>query len=129
MSDPVIEVTDNPAEHRYVITLDGAPAGFSAYRDTEAPGVGGSGSGEGDASGEGASGPVRQRILYHTVIDEAFSGQGLASRLTRDAIAAAVAEGYRIVPLCPYVKAWVGKHDDFAAHVDRVSAHHLALFS
>lgn len=129
MSDPVIEVTDNPAEHRYDITLDGAPAGFSAYRDTEAPGVGGSGSGEGDASGEGASGPVRQRILYHTVIDEAFSGQGLASRLTRDAIAASVTEGYPVVPLCPYVKAWVGKHDEFADHVDPVSSAHLALFS
>lgn len=129
MSDPVISVTDDPAEHRYEITVDGAPAGFSAYRDTEAPRAGGRGARAGDAPGEGASGPVRQRILYHTVIDDAFSGQGLASRLTRDAIAAAVAEGSRIVPLCPYVKSWVGRHDEFADHVDPVSSTHLALFS
>ncbi|MGW9827285.1 uncharacterized protein ACUXNS_002304 [Brevibacterium pityocampae] len=129
MSDPVIEVTDNPAEHRYDITVDGAPAGFSAYRDTTAPRGGGSGSGEGDAPGGGSSDPAQQRILYHTVIDEAFSGRGLASRLTRDAIAASVTEGYRVVPLCPYVKSWVGKHDEFADHVDPVSSAHLALFS
>ncbi len=112
MSDPAIEVTENRSEHRYDITVDGEQAGFSAYRDVES-----------------RSGSADQRILYHTVVEDSFEGRGLASQLTRGAIEQAVAQGYRIVPLCPYVKNWVQKHAEYADSIDAVTPDHLALFS
>jgi uncharacterized protein len=108
MSDQ-ITVSDNPERHRYEIFVDGTPAGFSAYRDTDIAGV-------------------PQRILHHTEIDEEFGGRGLASTLTRKAIGSAVDGGRRVVPVCPYVKRWVQKHDDFADDIDPVTSKHLALF-
>ncbi|GAA4284020.1 GNAT family N-acetyltransferase [Brevibacterium daeguense] len=109
MSDE-ITVSDNPDESRYDIFVDGTHAGFSAYRDTDV-----------------ADAP--QRILHHTEIDDEFGGRGLASTLTRKAISSAVADGRRVVPVCPYVKSWVEKHDDFADDIDPVTSGHLALFS
>lgn len=108
MSDE-IAVTHNPEQRRYEITVGGQLAGFSQYLDTSADGT-------------------RQRILFHTEIGEEFNGQGLASTLTREALAQAVAEGQRVVPICPYVKKWVETHDDHADHIDRVTREHLALF-
>lgn len=106
-----VRVVDNPAKHRFDITVDGEPAGFSVYRDVPAA--------------ETATAP--ERILYHTVVHEQFGGRGLASTLTREAIGQSVAAGYRIVPVCPYVKSWVGKHDDFADHIVPATGAHLAL--
>ena len=54
-------------------------------------------------------------IADHTGVPRAHEGQGIGSRLVRALIAAARAEGVKIVPLCPYVKAWVRKHPDQAA--------------
>jgi hypothetical protein len=51
-------------------------------------------------------------IADHTGVPKAHEGQGIGSRLVRALIAAARAEGVKIVPLCPYVKAWAGKHPD-----------------
>lgn len=102
-------VTHNPEQRRYEITVDGQMAGFSEYLDTRADGT-------------------PQRILYHTEIGDDFGGQGLASTLTREAIGQAVAEGLRVVPMCPYVAKWVERHDDHAGHIDRVTREHLALF-
>ena len=53
---PTVERDD--AEQAYVILVDGKRAGLTAYRDR----------------GE-------QRVFYHTEIDEAFAGQGLATQL------------------------------------------------
>lgn len=52
------------------------------------------------------------RVLFHTRVDEAYGGQGLASRLVRAVVADAAAEGRAIVPVCPYVKMWIEKHPD-----------------
>ncbi|WP_417219306.1 GNAT family N-acetyltransferase [Arthrobacter sp.] len=104
-----IDVTPNTAQHRYDITVDGQAAGSSSYRDTEDAGT-------------------PQRILYHTLIDDAFGGRGLASVLTREAIRQSVDAGFRVVPMCPYVVKWTTTHDDFAEHIDPVSSAHTALF-
>lgn len=53
-------------------------------------------------------------IADHTGVPDSFRGTGaglaLATRLVEDARA----EGVRIVPLCPFVKAQFGRHPDWA---------------
>ncbi|MFF7094519.1 GNAT family N-acetyltransferase [Streptomyces rubradiris] len=91
-SSTVPTVRHVPERFRYEIEVDGRTAGFTAYRDR----------------GE------QQRVFYHTKIYEAFSGRGLASRLVREALGDVREAGRRVVPVCPYVKAFLEKHEEFA---------------
>ena len=93
---PVVERSD--AKNRYEILVDGTRAGLTAYRD------------RGD-----------QRVFYHTEVDDAFAGQGRASRLVRQALADVRASGKRIVPVCPYVAKFLQKHQEFADITDPVT--------
>ena len=108
MSHPTT-VTENPEASRYEIFVNGSLAGFSAYRDTES-----------DVS--------PQRILHHTEVSEEYAGQGLAAILTREAVSATIAGGRHVVPMCPYVKRWVAKHNVASDGIDPVSSAHRALF-
>ncbi|MCG2621880.1 N-acetyltransferase [Arthrobacter sp. I2-34] len=89
-----IEVVHNPQRHRYELH-DGGVIGFTKYR-----------------LGEG------KVIFIHTEVDDAYSGQGLASKLARYALDDVRASGRRIVPLCPYIASWLRKHHDFDDIVD-----------
>ncbi|CAL9279947.1 GNAT family N-acetyltransferase [Streptomyces sp. SudanB182_2057] len=91
-SSTVPTVRHVPERFRYEIEVDGRTAGFTAYRDR----------------GE------RQRVFYHTKIYEAFSGRGLASRLVREALVDVRETGRLVVPVCPYVKAFLDKQEGFA---------------
>lgn len=55
---------------------------------------------------------TRERVFYHTEIDEEFSGQGLASVLVDAAFEETGSEGFNIVAVCPYVKARLTKHPE-----------------
>lgn len=103
---PEVTVQEDPGRHRFEVLSGEALAGFSQYLEHEEDGT-------------------RQRIFFHTEIDDAYEGQGLASQLTRTALTDSVAAGFRIVPVCPYVKRWLGSHDDVEGHVDRVRPEHL----
>lgn len=50
----------------------------------------------------------------HTVIDPAHEGQGVGSTLVRHALDAERAAGRRIVPRCPFVRAFVERHPEYA---------------
>ncbi|MEV6115240.1 GNAT family N-acetyltransferase [Streptomyces sp. NPDC052109] len=91
-------VERNDAKHRYEIHVDGERAGLTAYLDHGA-----------------------QRVFYHTEVDEAFAGQGLASRLVQEALTDVRASGKRIVPVCPYVAKFLNKHEEFADITDPVT--------
>ncbi|MFF4211893.1 GNAT family N-acetyltransferase [Streptomyces sp. NPDC001796] len=93
---PVVERID--AKNRYEILVDGTRAGLTAYRD------------RGD-----------QRVFYHTEVDDAFAGQGLASQLVQQALTDVRASGKRIVPVCPYVAKFLKKHEEFADITDPVT--------
>lgn len=93
---PVVERVD--AKQRYEILVDGKRAGLTAYRDR----------------GE-------QRVFFHTEVDDAFAGQGLAAQLVQQALADVRAAGRRIVPVCPYVAEHLKKHDEFADIIDPVT--------
>jgi len=67
----------------------------------------------------------RERIFYHTEVAESYSGQGLASKLVRRVVDDAVAAGYVIVPVCPYVAAWLSRHSEYADHVVQPTREHI----
>jgi uncharacterized protein len=53
--------------------------------------------------------------LQHTVVPEADRGQGVGGALVRSAIRYARERGKRVIPTCPFVKAWLEGHLDQAA--------------
>ncbi|SCL23494.1 hypothetical protein GA0070624_2747 [Micromonospora rhizosphaerae] len=101
MSQPsaaaIVERVD--AKHRYEILVDGKRAGLTAYRDRG-----------------------QQRVFFHTEVDDAFAGQGLAAQLVQEALTDVRASGKRIVPVCPYVAKFLKKHDEFADITDPVTS-------
>ncbi|WP_299531415.1 GNAT family N-acetyltransferase [uncultured Streptomyces sp.] len=91
-------VRDVADRHRYEILVDGVRAGLTAYRDRDA-----------------------QRVFFHTEVDDAFAGQGLAGVLVQQALEDVRASGKRIVPVCPYVAKFLKKHEEFADLTDPVT--------
>ncbi|MFF8997163.1 GNAT family N-acetyltransferase [Streptomyces achromogenes] len=93
---PTVERVDT--RHRYEIHVGGKRAGLTAYRDRG-----------------------MQRVFFHTEIDEAYAGQGLAGRLIREALDDVRSSGRRIVPVCPFVAAYLSKHDAYDDITDPVT--------
>jgi predicted GNAT family acetyltransferase len=60
-----------------------------------------------------------QRVFTHTVVDDRFEGQGLGSQLVRAALDGTRKDGKRIVPVCPFVDAYVQRHHDWDDLIDR----------
>lgn len=58
------------------------------------------------------------RAFTHTVVDSAYEGQGLGSRLARFVLDDAVAQGKRIVPICPFIAAYLKRHHEYDGRVD-----------
>lgn len=53
-------------------------------------------------------------IADHTEVADAHAGEGIGLILLRALIADARREGFKIVPLCPYVNAQRRKHPEWA---------------
>ncbi len=89
---PQVTVQDAPERHRFeAVAASGEVAGFAAYQRRDG------------------------RIVFtHTEVDDAFEGQGVGGRLARAGLDAARAEGLRVVPRCPFIKAWIDRHPDYA---------------
>lgn len=88
-------VTNNTGEHRYEISYGDRPAGFAAYRQH-----------------------ADRLVFTHTEVGDEFSGKGLGSVLARHAVEDANARGMTIVPVCPFIAAWLRKHPEYDEHVD-----------
>jgi predicted GNAT family acetyltransferase len=99
-----VTVAPDPENHRYTISVEGEVAGFAAYADR----------------GDGESGTVR-RVFYHTEVQEAFGGRGLATILVTAALDDVRAQGMRIVAVCPLVSAFLKKHPAYADITDPVT--------
>lgn len=89
MSDLVVR--DDPQELRYEAIREGRLVGVIRYRVE--PGV---------------------VVLVHTEVDEAVEGTGVGSQLVRGALADLRARGLRVVPLCPFVAAYLRRHPEDA---------------
>lgn len=50
--------------------------------------------------------------LHHTIVPEAERGRGVGGRVVGAAIAYAREQGLRVVPTCPFVRAWLEEHPD-----------------
>ena len=97
------QVIRDDEKHEYELRVDGVRAGFAQFRAR--PG----------------------RILFiHTVIDEAFGGQGLGSILAQAAIEDAIARGETIVPYCPFIAAYLREHTQYEDHVEWPVIHSAA---
>ncbi len=95
MTDEATAVTNRADRRRYEITRGDTLIGFAEYVD------------------KGGRG-----IFVHTEIDPSFGGKGYGSTLIRAALDDVRAHGIRIIPLCPFVAAWIERHPDSADLVD-----------
>lgn len=57
-------------------------------------------------------GAAPTRIFFHTEVDPAFSGRGLAGLVIRTALADAIDDAVVVVPVCPLFAAHLRKHGD-----------------
>jgi predicted GNAT family acetyltransferase len=64
-------------------------------------------------------------VFTHTEVDEAYQGQGLASRLIRAALDGSRRKGLEVTPLCPYVANFIRRHPEYLKLVDE--AHRAQL--
>jgi uncharacterized protein len=54
------------------------------------------------------------RIVYlHTGVPPALEGRGIAGLLASTALEEARAEGLEVIPLCPYVAAYIKRHQEY----------------
>jgi predicted GNAT family acetyltransferase len=86
-----LRVTDNPDAHRYEVYIGPALAGFTDYHAQ--PGL------------------VK---LMHTEIDTAFEGQGVGSRFVAAVLDDIRSRGLRVLPICPFVRAFIQRHPEYA---------------
>jgi len=50
--------------------------------------------------------------FVHTKVEDKFEGHGVGSQLAREALRDARRRDLRIVPVCPYIKAYLAKHPE-----------------
>lgn len=93
------ETTVGAAEGKYTIAVEGKTVGHAAVADR----------------GE-------QRVFYHTEIDDAFGGRGLATILVREALGATRSDGKRVVAVCSMVARVIDNHPEFTDITDPVTA-------
>ena len=86
-----VTVRDNPAELRYEARRDDALVGQIRYR-TE-PGL---------------------VVLVHTDVATEAEGSGVGSAVVAGALDDIRARGLRVVPVCPFVAAYIERHPQYA---------------
>lgn len=52
-------------------------------------------------------------VFTHTVVPPAIEGRGVGSRLVRGALDAARDQGLKVVPQCPFVRAYIERHPEY----------------
>jgi predicted GNAT family acetyltransferase len=90
--DVEVEVVDNPELQRFEARVDGQVAGEIVYR-------------------ERADGRL---VLLHTQVDDRFEHKGIGGRLVAGALDDIRSRGLAIVPLCPFVSAYLERHPEYA---------------
>ncbi|MFF2183792.1 GNAT family N-acetyltransferase [Streptomyces sp. NPDC058155] len=84
-------VADNPARSRFEVFDGDELAGFAEYHRYQ-----------------------DEIAFIHTEIDPRFAGRGLGGVLARAALGAAREQGLGVLPFCPFIRGWIGKHVEYA---------------
>ncbi len=88
------QVVNNQAESRFEVMLDAGVA-MAQYREG------------------------RSRIAFiHTEVPREYSGRGLAARIVRVGLDYAQEKGLAVLPFCPYVRAFIKRHEEYQPLVD-----------
>ena len=83
-------VRDNNKLHRFELDTDGHIA-FSEYKRTDG-----------------------MLTIRHTEVPKELEGRGIGSALIRGVLDAARAEGLKVNALCPFAKAYIERHSEYA---------------
>jgi uncharacterized protein len=84
------DVVNNKAHHRYELAIDGHVA--ATYYE------------------------VADSVItfIHTEVPPELGGKGIGSKLVKGALDLARAEGLKVIAQCPFVKAYIDKHAEYA---------------
>jgi uncharacterized protein len=83
------DIVNNRADQRFELTVDGHLA--AAYYKVEGGVI----------------------TFIHTEVPPELGGKGVGSQLVQGALDQVRAEGMTVIPVCPFVKAWIGKHPEY----------------
>jgi predicted GNAT family acetyltransferase len=83
-------VSNNPAQQRYELAVDGHVA--ASYYEI-------------------ADGVI---TFVHTEVPPELGGKGIGSKLIKGALDQVRAEGLKVIAQCPFVKAYIEKHPEYA---------------
>ena len=83
-------VSDNPAQQRYEFAVDGHVA--ASYYEI-------------------ADGVI---TFVHTEVPPELGGKGIGSKLIKGALDQVRAGGLKVIAQCPFVKAYIEKHSEYA---------------
>jgi predicted GNAT family acetyltransferase len=92
LADDELTVTHLPDEGRYELRLDGVPVGELVYRSRSESVV----------------------AFVHTEVDPTTRRRGLGSALVAAALDDARQRGLHVLPVCPFVDAYVRRHPEYA---------------
>jgi predicted GNAT family acetyltransferase len=84
------EIVNNKTQHRFELAVDGHVAA-SYYKI--------------------ADGVI---TFMHTEVPQELGGKGIGSKLIKGALDQARADGLKVIAMCPFVKAYLEKHSDYA---------------
>lgn len=84
------DIRDNPALHRFEMDTEAGPA-IVTYRREDG-----------------------RLKLIHTEVPEALGGKGVGSKLAKGVLELIRAKGEKIVPLCDFMRAYIGRHPEYA---------------
>lgn len=93
---PDIRVRNDSENSQFTVEVEGRVAGKAEYRL------------RGDTY-----------IFTHTEVDPEFQGMGVANRLARAALDDVRDQGRTLIPLCPFIAAYIKRHPEYQEIVDR----------
>jgi predicted GNAT family acetyltransferase len=99
-SVPEAEVVDAPDASRYELRLDGELIGVAVYRRR-----------------------LDRIVFVHTEVAEAHESHGFAGLLASNALDDARRRGLAVVPLCPYIAAYIDRHPEYQSLVPDAYLH------
>lgn len=83
-------VTDHAERHRYEISVGGRVVGHAEYQDV-----------------------AGARLMPHTEVAEGHEGEGLGGQLVRFALDDIRSRGLHVLPMCPFVAAFIREHREY----------------